>query len=392
MLTELDKCEAQSLFPHEGTSPLTHSTPSTNDTETRTPPKKSKEPSVLLTYLVFCVIVLLTISILCIHLHEETVSTLSLELSTPILQYQCPVKIAVAQNDVNDTMQEFYDTTTNEVFEGNEGPPTIPNQISHSYDGYRHSFNEMKDMMYGWKKHYFSNLQSGDLIYESACGMGFNLAMTLQILEETRNVTNLTVYGNDYLGNSVTLANRLFDTYTFANATKGHICTGDSTDLNFVPSDTFDVAYTGYIDQIQDHYNIYQEFDNDEESDTMMKTLCNETVKKRNNQEYDWGQAKLAELDQVAQEDWYAKWVSELVRIAKPGGSIIVEQIALPQCDNFNDWGGVSRPWWNEAIIKYGWNIHNNTVITEDVKGDNGARYNIFMKKGIYTFSNLTSL
>jgi hypothetical protein len=39
--------------------------------------------------------------------------------------------------------------------------------------------------------------------------------------------------------------------------------------------------------------------------------------------------SKAAEAQRI-QEDWYAKWVEEMIRMAKPGAPIIVEQVSHP--------------------------------------------------------------
>ena len=64
-------------------------------------------------------------------------------------------------------------------------------------DLWGNSYEEYKEQIYDWKANHFGELKSGDSIYESASGLGLNLVMTLEILEEMYNVTNLKVYGND---------------------------------------------------------------------------------------------------------------------------------------------------------------------------------------------------
>ena len=53
----------------------------------------------------------------------------------------------------------------------------------------------------------------------------------------------------------------------------------------------------------------------------------------------DWRDVTLREVAQRRQEDFYAAWVGEMIRIAKPGKPIIVEHVSQPKCDDREDWG-----------------------------------------------------
>jgi len=110
---------------------------------------------------------------------------------------------------------------------------------------------------------------------------------------------------------------------------------------------------------------------------------CLEYRKKQTNQTHDWALSKLAEIDQHYQSEWFSKWASELIRITKPGGIIIIENISLPQCYNFKDWGGVSKLWWEKAISLYHWDIDCASLRFVDVNGNN-KRYNLAMRKNIF--------
>jgi SAM-dependent methyltransferase len=103
--------------------------------------------------------------------------------------------------------------------------------------------------MYHWKSTRFApHLESGDWIYESACGIGMNLYMTLEILNEVKGIESLKVFGNEYISLSVEVASAVFDSENPPfKAQKGTICRGDSANLDFVSSNTFDLVYTGYI-------------------------------------------------------------------------------------------------------------------------------------------------
>ena len=89
-------------------------------------------------------------------------------------------------------------------------------------------------------------------------------------------------------------------------------------------------------------------------------------------------------LDQAAVEDWYSKWVVELVRIAKPGKAIIIEQVSWPTCKDDGDWGGVTQYWWKRAIHKYNWDVDPHSLIFRDFNPHSKTkkkRYNVYMEK-----------
>ena len=91
-------------------------------------------------------------------------------------------------------------------------------------------------------------------MYESACGIGLNLYSNLEILQEDSGITNITIYGNEYIKESVDDGNLMLDALLEAQELdgappnhKGMICHGDSTDLEHVPANAFDIVFTGYI-------------------------------------------------------------------------------------------------------------------------------------------------
>jgi hypothetical protein len=116
------------------------------------------------------------------------------------------------------------------------------------YDHWGHTYDETKANLLDWKVHYFAPyLADGSSIFESACGIGLNLYLTLELLQEEAGIEHVVVYGNAYVEASTKTANQLFDRLPPAHAPKGRLCTGDSTDLSYIPSDSFDLVYTGYI-------------------------------------------------------------------------------------------------------------------------------------------------
>jgi hypothetical protein len=120
------------------------------------------------------------------------------------------------------------------------------------FDDWGKSYTTVKEGMHHFKStHFAPYLTDGSTLYESACGIGLNLFMTLEILQETKGIENLFVYGNEYVQESAGKANAVLDKIAPAHGQKGVICPGDSTHLEFVPSKAFDLVYTGYIRYIE---------------------------------------------------------------------------------------------------------------------------------------------
>ena len=58
-----------------------------------------------------------------------------------------------------------------------------------------------------------------------------------------------------------------------------------------------------------------------------------------------WRDATLREIAQRRQEDFYASWVGEMIRVAKPGLPVIIEHVSQPKCDDRDDWGELGVVW-----------------------------------------------
>lgn len=312
---------------------------------------------------------------------HSTISSSSHKIGASSLpQLSCPSSEVVgsAKNDnyiSGESVSEFYEGGQTTVMKPSLTLKDIEKLKAEKYDGWNHDFYEVKDTKIDWVKRMFSSLESGDTIFESACGRGFNLLMTVEILKEELGIENISVYGIDYVESSVLLANEILSTALkpIGSQLGSQICRGDATNLFFVPDESFDLVFTGYIDPIVDPLEIKSELGRGLE----YEDICNMTDPK------DWPYAMLAKLDQKAQEDWYAAWVTELVRIAKKGSPIVIEEVSHEMCDSPGDWGGVSETWWAEAIEKYDWDIDIDSIYIEQnpksKTSDN--RYNLFMKK-----------
>lgn len=59
----------------------------------------------------------------------------------------------------------------------------------------------------------------------------------------------------------------------------------------------------------------------------------------------------LVDTAQAMQNKWVTSWVHELLRIVKPGGTVIIESMAWPYCEWSDDWGGVKTSWWADAAV-----------------------------------------
>jgi SAM-dependent methyltransferase len=239
------------------------------------------------------------------------------------------------------------------------------------YDDWGHTFEEVKAGMFHWKSKKYAEVKDGMTIYESACGIGLNLFMTLEILREVHGVRNLRVYGNEYVQESVAVAQTMA-TRLPGKGQYGRICHGDSTKLDYVPSNSFDVVFTGYITPLANPLQINATRQGD--LDRYYIALCE-------SKEEDVESTRLKLKAQFLQEDWYAAWVGHMIRIAKPGAPIIIEQVSYPICRAYFDWGGVSQGFWRRAGRHYpNWDIDPSSIVYEDDTIFR-RRYHVFMRK-----------
>ena len=245
---------------------------------------------------------------------------------------------------------------------------------TNKFDGWS-TYNNRKQEMYEWKLKHFSQLKDGDSIYESACGIGLNMFMTLETLKETQSEMprNLVLYGNDYVSSSAEVANRLLDALPLPKgARKGVICQADSSRLSHVPSSSFDLVFTGFIAAIWNPLNLTVPEDilkeEDDEYDALGELylrICK-----------DAGKSDHRLKAQQVQEDWYFRWVNEMVRIAKPGAFVLVESVAPPYCELPKDYGGVSQQFWRDSLSK--WGMKEDSLEIMEMQG---GRYNVKMEK-----------
>ena len=161
--------------------------------------------------------------------------------------YRCPADtMSKKPENYDEAFVEIYENATQMLTDNmTEFLATMHKTV---FDAWDRSYDEVKASIYDWKASQIAPyLEDGYTIYESAAGIGLNLYLTLEILYEVKGVKNIRVYGNDYEALSAEKANKIFDEIPPANAKKGVICAADSSDLSFIPADSFDLVFTGYL-------------------------------------------------------------------------------------------------------------------------------------------------
>ena len=176
---------------------------------------------------------------------SDTLESLRTPARLPVT-YDCP-EVFVSQNRYElPNFENSYQNVTNQITDNmTEFLETFRNT---DFEEWGKDYDTVKQGMYHWKStRYPDYLKDGDSIYESACGIGLNLYMTLEILQEVKGIENLFVYGSDHIENNAAKADAVFNNIAPAHGQKGVICPGDSVNLYFVPDNSFDLVYTGHI-------------------------------------------------------------------------------------------------------------------------------------------------
>lgn len=304
-----------------------------------------------------------------------------------LVPYQCAKSIAKAANDKGGIFGLYDEDTVRHFNAFNE---SVENLLNMEYGAWGITPNQRKELNSHWV-HWYADALLGDsdpsqlsgnrniqkTFYESACGVGLTLYVILELLQERYNITGLEVYGNEYMMEDVITANNFYHRQEISDNSplhlkKGRICHGDSTNLTFVPSNAFDVVMTGYIDPIVDP----------------LKLQLSRKEHKKYCASDDKDQMEAIRQEQELVEDWFAAWAGEMIRITKPGGTIVLESISQERC-LVGDWGGVAKTFWaNVAVEKYGWSNDIDpaaiAVMDFDVTNKNKHlhdRYNVKMVK-----------
>ena len=251
-----------------------------------------------------------------------------------------------------------------------------------------------------WKEsHFLPNLKTGDSVFESGCGIGLGLYVTLDILQEqNKNLRDLHLYGSDFGLVPVMAGNILLDKIlsgeSVGGGKRGLLCTADSTDLKFIPDDSFDLVFTSRIASPPDPYGFDEIGCSSSTSTTTTAASSNMTMTElvlEHRREVcatlmtDWKSAALQQATQKRHNDWYGQWVAEMVRVAKPGAAVIIEQVSDPYCDDhhMDEWGmGVPYSFWNDAIEAYHWDVDPESIeFGMDALFPTEHRYHVFMLK-----------
>jgi hypothetical protein len=164
------------------------------------------------------------------------------------MQFTCPASQQKPANFEDGFTADYQQAVEEETRDPKEFLAATKAGGSMHVDAWSRSYDDLKAALYDWKETQFAPyLEDGYSIYESACGHGLNLYITLDILNEVKGVEHMVVYGNEYVPEAATMAGKVFGEVPPAKAQKGTICAGDSSDLGFVPSNAFDLVFTGYL-------------------------------------------------------------------------------------------------------------------------------------------------
>lgn len=309
-------------------------------------------------------------------------------VSSPI--FLCPTSDDNRVDGANPDEASYYDSQNSELKHNLHKYATTFR--TKPYDAWGHSYNHNKEQLKDWKlKHYVDavSIEGGASIYESAMGIGLNLLLASEVLlddQEERKIQNITLYGNEYMADSVGFARDLFHTeHIFPPAVHyGQFCQGDSRNLSFVPANAFDLVYSGYITPLQNPLDYVETSD---KKGSKKKSAKKPAWRQHLVEEVCPGEtdAQLKEIHrmQKLQDDWYSSWVVEMIRIAKPGVPVIVEEVAWPLCVTRHDWGGVSHDFWRSGVARYGWDIDPASIVFENHTVSSTKRYHVFMRKRV---------
>eukprot|EP00560_Eucampia_antarctica_P000270 CAMPEP_0197837980 /NCGR_PEP_ID=MMETSP1437-20131217/33953_1 /TAXON_ID=49252 ORGANISM="Eucampia antarctica, Strain CCMP1452" /NCGR_SAMPLE_ID=MMETSP1437 /ASSEMBLY_ACC=CAM_ASM_001096 /LENGTH=319 /DNA_ID=CAMNT_0043445475 /DNA_START=36 /DNA_END=995 /DNA_ORIENTATION=- len=291
----------------------------------------------------FAVVLLVLVAISITQQNPHSSNATLRESRNDLPEFSC-TKEGVVKGDEEFNAEHYFYTEKNTILTGDANFSDFRDK---KVDGWRESYEERKVRKTDWKLKAFGDNLTGDgneKIYESACGLGMNIMMTLELLAEHRDIHSLTVYGSDYIPESAIYASKFIASQAPSGTKVGTFCPSDSTNLSHLPENSFDLVFTGYIDPIVDPFSIGVGDD-----DGWYDLICNADTEIAK---------KMSAKSQRLQEDWYAQWVIEMIRIAKPGKPVIIEEVSNPLCSADGDWGGVTKEWWTStAISRYSWDV-----------------------------------
>lgn len=287
--------------------------------------------------------------------------------------FACPRRIDQVKRNHEETFEEYLIPTRNTKTNLTD---FLDNYREREFDAWERSYTEVLEGMRHWKTtRIVPNVQSGDKIYESACGIGLNLLLTLELLHE-HGISGVHLYGNEVLSESAELAVPILDhlSPTLGGQT-GLVCEGDSTNLSHVPSNYFDLVWCGYMSELYDPLGFFENttISDFEVVDARHRKLCRAEPD-------DWKSQTLLNIAVERTETWYSQWVGEMIRIAKPGKAVIIEQVTDSRCADRPSFLGIKKSWWSNAIHRYRWDVDPDSL---DFEKDElfSRRYHVFMRK-----------
>ena len=233
--------------------------------------------------------------------------------SPPKVQYSCPVRgsIETPPNRDDATHGVWYDEVSQQILQGNNLTSYLAVYRQTEFDNWGLTYEQVKEAMREWKTSMyapvFDNPDRVYSIYESACGIGLNLALTAELLyESVPTVKRVEIHGNDYVQESVTVAEQLYQQGRIVEQYKGRMgqfCAADSTRLNHVPSNAFDLVFTGYITPLTDPLSLAQQYDTPRDVERAYHAICENKTN-----------PELVQQMQDAQEEFYRAWAKSLLK------------------------------------------------------------------------------
>ena len=333
-------------------------------------------------------------------------------------QYTCPLLLPGADGEdstvaTSSSMTMMSERMTIPNYQNNSDLMlTLANNLTMYTENFRDlefrdwgkTYNQVKDSLVHWKENRFlPNLKTGDSVFESGCGIGLGLYLTLEILQEqNKNLRDLHLYGADFGLAPVLAGNVLLDKIllqsgdSVGGGKRGLLCSADPTNLNFIPTDTFDLVFTSRIAPLPDPYEFQKDRDtttplttSSSSSNAANLTLAELVLEHRREvcatRTTDWKSAALQRAALEQQSDWYGRWVAEMVRVAKPGAAVLVEQVSDPYCDehHVDAWGvGVPYNFWKDAVETYEWDVDPESIeFGMDELYPTEHRYHVFLRK-----------
>ncbi|KAL3912804.1 MAG: hypothetical protein SGARI_000967 [Bacillariaceae sp.] len=215
----------------------------------------------------------------------------------------------------------------------------------------------------------------------------------------------ITVFGSDFDAANVATTSALLqqkleeyndDGNNSPPFSVGSICQAKPTNLSHVPSNTFDAVFASHLRLLRDPLELDKDGDDDSiptlEMEERHRQICEIVSNKKADKDVNevWMANELYAIVRQRQDEYVGQWVAEMVRTAKPGAPIVLEQVSSTSfCDAIVDYtnkesGGVDHDFWkrNAERNTYGWNVDPTSVVIQDDQID-ATRYHVVMlKKG----------